>query len=261
MSWPDGNPVWPPPPSGGAPLPPALGDLIDEGYMRFGGIDEYVTLGNLPDFDFAPSADAFSVSLWARVGLNHGGTAVSNWRVSGVYSYDGWFLTVTHDRVVLTFRRYNTSAQALFTGFAETDAWRHFLLTWDTTTASCWIDGAAQTPKTPSFPDPTYNVNNDVRIGNAVSLTSFFRGDLKQVAVWSSDQSASAAAIYNSGVEHDMRALATPPDLLYMPFNVYADSETASGRISDLSGNGYNGSGVNFEGDELVAPYYFGDSR
>ncbi|HHZ69131.1 MAG TPA: hypothetical protein EYN54_02375 [Methylococcaceae bacterium] len=32
------------------------------------------------------------------------------------------------------------------------------------------------------------------------------------MAIWSSDQTANVAAIYNSGTTHDLSALTTPPD-------------------------------------------------
>ncbi len=57
-------------------------------------------------------------------------------------------------------------------------------------------------------------INDDLfRIGREGNATSYIRSDGKvdELAIWDSDQSSSAASIYNGGDAHDLSLLASPP--------------------------------------------------
>ena len=58
---------------------------------------------------------------------------------------------------------------------------------------------------------------DNFRIARPAGTGSYLRNNtrLNEVAIWASDESSNASAIYNSGSTHDLSLLSSPPDHWY----------------------------------------------
>ena len=83
------------------------------------------------------------------------------------------------------------------------------------------------------------------RLDGATTSSYLLDGIVNQVSIWGTDESANLAAIYNSGVAHDMSALASPPLHNY-------DIEASITTVVDDIGSA-NLTGYNFTSSDLVS--------
>lgn len=97
-------------------------------------------------------------------------------------------------------------------------SWHHVFVTYDGagTASSDWkvyIDGALQTMTQDDLQGtPTLPTVDQLRVGRCLNNEDPLRdGVVDELAIWSSDQSASVTAIYNSGTPFDLNSLGTPP--------------------------------------------------
>lgn len=87
--------------------------------------------------------------------------------------------------------------------------------------------------------------DNIFRFGRASNVyNNYFDGVMNSMAIWSTDESANIADIYNSGVTHDLSLLTTAP-------THYFEIENSITTITDKEGNA-NLSGYNFTSSDLV---------
>lgn len=88
--------------------------------------------------------------------------------------------------------------------------------------------------------------DNIFRIGRASNVhNNYSEATINQVAIWGTDQTANAAAIYNGGSTQDLSSLTTPPTHWWEP-------ETSTTAVNDRIGSA-NLVAYNFVGSDLVS--------
>jgi len=184
----------------------------------------------------AGASDAWTICGWFKGGtssdsnqtiISYGGTDKDNEGRVWVY----WDGNSSKEQIVLKFGseddwlRFTTPDNSLVD-----NTWVHFIITYDGGTTGSnggsindyysrfeiWLDGVSQTLTKENSNDgwDSSIKNEQFRIGEVVFGGEHMRNNDKvdEVAIWSSDQTANVAAIYNGGTTHDLSALTTAPD-------------------------------------------------
>jgi len=182
------------------------------------------------------SGDAWTICGWFKGGtssdtnqtiISYGGTDEDNEGRVWVY----WDGNSSKEQLVLKFGseddwlRFTTPDNSMVD-----NTWVHFIITYDGGTTGSnggsindyysrfeiWLDGVSQTLTKENSNDGWDSSIKDeqFRIGEVVFGGEHMRNNDKvdEVAIWSSDQTANVAAIYNTGTPHDLSALTTAPD-------------------------------------------------
>jgi len=259
MAWPDGSPAWPPPPSGGG-LPvleldpptyttPSAGDYVIGGYHDFDGVDERIDFGRITACEVTTGSE-WTVSLWAkRTGSQNVFFSIADAQ-NRIVIYEN-----TTNQLAVNFRLANQNYNVSRNSVLLSD-WVHIFVISDGSDLSLYIDGSLVAFNSTSGTYPTatqtWTASTRVRIG-AISTGFYASAQIAEVAMWSTDQSANVAAIYNSRARHDLMDLTTPPDLFYAPLTSYGDDPGSGGSVAELVANN-DGSGVNMETADAVIP-------
>lgn len=184
----------------------------------------------------AGSGDAWTISGWFK-----GGTSSDSSQT--IISYGGdnkddegrvwvyWDGNSSKEQLVLKFGsedewlRFTTPNNSMVY-----NAWVHFIITYDGGTTGSnsgsindyysrfeiWIDGVSQTlnKENSNYGWGSSIKDDQFRIGEVSFGGKHMRNNDKvdEVAIWSSDQTANVAAIYNGGTTHDLSSLTAPPD-------------------------------------------------
>ena len=184
----------------------------------------------------AGAGDAWTICGWFKGGtssdtnqtiISYGGTDEDNEGRVWVY----WDGNSSKEQLVLKFGsedewlRFTTPDNSLVD-----NTWVHFIITYDGGTTGSnggsindyysrfeiWLDGVSQTLTKENSNDgwDSSIKNEQFRIGEVVFGGEHMRNNDKvdEIAIWSSDQTANVAAIYNGGTTHDLSALTTAPD-------------------------------------------------
>jgi len=182
------------------------------------------------------ASDAWTICGWFKGGtssdsnqtiISYGGTNKDDEGRVWVY----WDGNSSKEQIVLKFGseddwlRFTTPDNSLVD-----NTWVHFIITYDGGTTGSnggsindyysrfeiWLDGVSQTLTKENSNDgwDSSIKNEQFRIGEVVYGGKHMRNNDKvdEVAIWSSDQTANVAAIYNGGTTHDLSALTTAPD-------------------------------------------------
>jgi len=218
--------------------------------IELDGVDDFVNIGTTS----LGITSAISVSAWVKIPTSNTGGGGSNIQqiicedtTSG--SNRNWFLNWRGgglDR--FQFGIFNTDGsftQILTTGITPNDNnWHHLLATYDGTTNSnglkLYVDGATPFNATASSTGIRSTSSVEATIGATTGGSALrFEGNIDEVAVWNSDQSANASTIYNSGVPNDISSLS--------PFSWWrcGDGDT-SPALTDNGSGGNNGTMTNF---------------
>ena len=230
-----------------APTPPSAGDYVIGGYHDFDGVDEYIDFGRIPACEVT-TGSAWTVSLWAKR------TGDQN-IFFGIYDAQDRLLIYenTPTQLLVTFRLGNQTYAKGRTNLLFND-WVHIFVVSDGSDLSLYINGSplAWDSTTGTYPTATQTWTASTRVGIGRISTGFYASaQIAEVAMWSSDQSANVAAIYNSRARHDLMDLATPPDLFYAPLSSLGDDPGLGGSVAEVVGNN-DGSGVNMETADAV---------
>ena len=181
------------------------------------------------------ASDAWSVSFWFKLGTHTGGGKQTIISYGGSDEDNEGHVLIYHKgsdkRLYLRYGSGNNNLELKTPINTFTSGtWHHVLVTYDGDTTGAasgslsnyygrfefWIDGVA-TPTTNtnsnygwtgSIPDEFFTV------GEACFGGDHMRNSCKvdELALWGSDQTANAAAIYNSGTPFDLSTLGTAPD-------------------------------------------------
>ena len=223
---------------------PTVGSFINTKSLNFDGVDDSVNIGTTS----LGITTAISVSAWVKTTRAAGTFAqiIGEYKW-GVTTQRNWILYLSNTANRIGFLNYNDDGQRpINTAVDASDAniddgnWHHVLVTWDNTTNTnsfkIFFDGDIVKQVTPSVTGirsvsfvPTY-------IGNGQDANRAFQGSIDEVAVWNSDQSANASAIYNGGVPNDISSLSP---LSWWRF------EEGSGTTATDSGTGGNNGTIN----------------
>ncbi len=229
--------------------------------FEFDGVDEKIELNNQ---SFGISS-AISVSAWVRVPSGEGASdfnfrqLINEDRASGNLRNWGINWRGTYPHVTAFVRdsgNVNNSATATFS--INDGNWHHIMLTYtgDTSTngLKLFIDSQQEAQATSSNGGITNSDNRIIpTIGGISRLNTessfnirMFTGDIDEVAIWNTDQSANVTSIYNSGVPGNISSL-SPLHWYRMGEEATFNSGTGIWTLTDQGSGGSNADSVNME--------------
>ncbi len=195
------------------PTPPS--EFTNCKSLTFDGVDDFVNIGTTS----LGITTALSISVWVKTTRATGTFA----QIIGEYKWGittqrNWILYLSNSGNRIGFVNYNDAGQRpINVAVPAVDAniddgqWHHVLVTWDNTTNTnsfkIFFDGNVVLQHTPSLTGIRSVSSIPTYIGNGQDANRAFQGELDEIAVWNSDQSANASAIYNSGVPNDISSL------------------------------------------------------
>jgi hypothetical protein len=211
--------------------------------------------------------NAWTISMWVKP------TSTTSTQTLMVYGagndYNGGAITLKQQGGTSLVLNYGTVYNniILVAGSALTaNTWQHVMVTFDggttgTTPADAslyysrfklYVDGVLLSPFSIAsgngYDGALSGANtsdNIFRIGRASNVhNNYYDGDINQVAIWGTDQTANVATIYNSGATQDLSDLAVAPAHYY-------EIETSVTSIADLEGSATL-TGYNFASSDLV---------
>jgi len=225
----------------------STGDYVLGGYHDFDGVDEYIDFSRIPACEVT-TGSAWTVSLWVkRTGSQNMFFAVDDAQdVVRVYENSSQQLMVELILGNQSYIRYRNGSLL--------NKWVHIVAVSDGSDLSVYLDGSSVTLSSiGTYPTATQTWTASTRVEVGRYPSGFYASaQIAEVAMWSTDQSANVAAIYNSRARHDLMDLATPPDLFYAPLTSYGDNPdgTTGGVFEAVAGN--DGTGVNMEAADAV---------
>ena len=175
--------------------------------FNFDGVDDSINCGNPTSLQIT---GALSISAWVKFTGNDV-AIVSKYQSGGgaqrSYVLFGDSLGTTHNP---SFIIYNSGSfyQALGATRIDDGNWHHLLGTFNPSTyVRLYVDGVLDGENTTSIPATIDNDPADFVIGASSNSTFLLSGNIDEVAVWNSDQSANIATIYSSGTPSDLTSL------------------------------------------------------
>tara|TARA_R100001510_G_C7589900_1_gene159963 strand:- start:25 stop:864 length:840 start_codon:yes stop_codon:yes gene_type:complete len=214
-----------------------------------------IALDGVDDFVEAKSTtlglnSAISISLWVKTTQSTSGFK----QLIGEYHWSNsnkrnWVLYLSNGGNRIAFIVHNDAGQRpINTVVSASDAniddgnWHHIMVTWDGTTNTnsfnIFFDGVNVKQATPSLTGIRAS-DTPLLIADGTNGNVEFQGNMDEIAVWNSDQSANINDIYNSGVP---TSLATYNPLLWYRCG---DGDTAP-TLTDNGSGGNNGTMTNF---------------
>lgn len=205
--------------------------VFNEYSVDFDGTDDYLDIGSMSAL---ASASSFSVSFWFKDNGNSSGNAFGGWG-SGLHNNIGCnpnYSANTFYFVVRAGSAAGALAVSSLSTYAPSNAWNHFVCTFDGGDRKIFINGTQRASDTGVAPSTTSSsVGDNVAIG--LRETYYAKGQIDEVALYSSALIQSeVTAIYNSGT----------PDNRSNDSNLlgYWRMEEGSGTtVADSSGNGH----------------------
>ena len=223
------------------------GGFVNEYSMSFDGIDEYITIPTIT----LPTD--FSISMWVKATISGSIRDQVFGGASGFFVFGTVVLNGGANANKMCY--YNGSAYVALTPAIIRDGnWHNIVITYNSSATNliAYTDGIE-----------TYNATYDAGTNNVIDRISedtygnYWKGNLDELAVWTSELSASdVTSIYNGGVPTDLTSL-SPVSWWRM-----GDNDTWNGSTWTLTDNGSGGNdatSVNMEeGDRLpISPSSF----
>jgi hypothetical protein len=178
--------------------------------VDFDGVDDYVEMGTGINSSLEVG-DSFTYSAWFRTtesGTNQ--MIMGNMEWSPV-RYRGFSLAITSSNIVRVRCMYNSvSYHYIDSSAISTDTWYHVVASYDGSGTlagmNLYIDGALDNASSGTTGTLTDITSLDpFRIGTAENFTWDFKGNIDEVAVFSSElTSGNVTTIYNSGTPNDI---------------------------------------------------------
>ena len=161
------------------------------------GVDDFVSCGNDASLQIT---NTLSISAWVKttdtnyIGIYGKGNSVAQ--------ADTYF-RMQNTGVIRTFLNNNTINVTGTTAINDGN-WHHVMFVYvPSTSMTIYVDGSQDAQNTTSIPSAINNNYSNVYIGQ---FQKWF-GNIDEVAVWNSDQSANVSTIYNGGVPNDLTSL------------------------------------------------------
>lgn len=221
--------------------------------LLFGGTNEYVTMGDVLDFDYT---DQFSISFWFKATSN-GQYLVSKMDNSASLRGYGVVITTTTGRI--GFYRINNSSTnyaGIYTNTAFNDGvWHHVAVTTDGAGASgmvIYVDGSAQATTTQADTLSATILNNKSLNLSGIDdgAANLYVGYLSEVVIHNVELSSSqVTGLYNGGVPADPRTLSPSTSIVGYWRGGNGDTYPT---ITDLSSGGNDGTMVNMETTDIT---------
>jgi hypothetical protein len=180
--------------------------------MNFDGTDDYLTMSPV-----TPTATQGTISAWVKIPSNGGGASIFSWSSSALYpTAQGTFRTdlrIASGKLYYFYQQQHSGSvvDAVIGNTTINDnAWHHVAVTSNGSAWSLYVDGSAETltvtngSNSGNWVGDLYAVSSSLldicdigaaRRGSNIGGSSFFTGNIDEVAVW--DSALSAAQINN----------------------------------------------------------------
>ena len=217
--------------------------------MSFDGVDEYAKGGTT--YSTLDGGTKFTLSMWVKV------TSLASSRILFHIPRN---TTQTNSQILVFLRttgqldisvNANTNFMRSNTGVITAGSWYHILLCFDLAQATSnnrirpYVNGVDVFNTSNNVPATFPTSSGAIWLGEeANGYLSPFYGNMDEVAIWTTDQRANAAAIYNSGVPFNLNTLATPPQHWWRMGD--GDTFSTDWTFTDNAGS-YNLTSVNME--------------
>ena len=199
--------------------------------FSFDGVDEYFTIANNINLQIS---DTFSISQWIKF------TGTSQQYVTNFGNDYGTY--VINGKFAIVFRNTANTQKSLISTININDGqWHHVLAIKTTTNLYLYVDGVLES-----------NANGDVgristrtsAIGALFNGSSFFNGNIDEVALWNSDQSSNVSTIFNNGTPNDISSLSP---ISWWRMGEEATWSGSAWTLTDQGSGGNNATSVNME--------------
>jgi hypothetical protein len=172
------------------------------------GVDDYVDCGNPTSLQIT---NTITLSAWVKMSSTSGQSQdciISKDNGSTQRSYTLWGKTSFSSSPIAYIWNGASNYSVQATTNIEDDQWHHVMLVYvPSTSLSIYVDGTLENTNTTSIPSSINNAIQNFHIGQFGNGTFELNGNIDEVALWNSDQSANASTIYNSGVPNDISSL------------------------------------------------------
>ena len=174
----------------------------------FDGVDEYFDVGNPASLQIT---GALTLSAWVKIASSGGQSQqciISKHNGSTQRSFVLWAYTSGSTTAIA----YIYSGASVYSVQATTNIrdgfWHHVMLVYTPSTSlNIYIDGVLEGSNTTSIPSSINNATQDFEIARFGSGVFQVLGNIDEVAVWNTDQSANISTIFNNGVPQDISSL------------------------------------------------------
>lgn len=245
-------------------------NLLSSGSVRFDGVNEYATMGDILNFE---RTDPFSVSFWVRCPTPPSPASVPISKMTSPSTSRGWAVYLSQDGSVSLALYSDYSASNRLQSYAlatlADGAWHHVVIVYDGSSIAAnvkfIIDGTLRTTGV-SYDTLSATIvgTANLQLGRRDSSTPWYlNGYLDEVAVHGKALSTDEATwVYNSGLPRDLYASGAPSDLL--AWWRMGDGDTSPklrdygpravvSTVNDLSGSNLAGTMTNMEISDLVS--------
>ena len=175
-------------------------EVLQSQVFDFDGSTDYIDCGNPTELQIT---GALTISAWVKFTGGSDMALVTKSNTSGTErSYGIWAIRSGSPQTPVFFI-YSSGIAYLTpdTGTTVRDGnWHHLVGVFNPSTSlQLYIDGVLEQENTTSIPATIDNDVVDFNIGRAANGTFYYNGEISNVAIWNSDQSANIANIYNNG--------------------------------------------------------------
>jgi hypothetical protein len=230
------------------------GAFTNQYSMLFDGVDEYAKGGST--FSTLDGGNKLTISMWVKVtslAANRMLFHIPRNTTAGNGQVLVWLRTTGQlDIHVSTGSNFMRSS----TGVITAGSWYHILLCFDLAQATQaqkirpFVNGVDVFSNANSLGTTFPTSTGEIWLGEeANGYLAPFLGNMDEVAIWTTDQRANAATIYNSGVPSDLSQLATPPQHWWRMGD--GDTFSTDWTFTDNAGS-YNLTSVNMENGDRV---------
>lgn len=229
--------------------------------FNFDGLDDYIDCGNGASLQIT---GALTLSAWVKMSSTSGQSQdciISKDNGNAERSFSLWGKTSFSIGPAGYVWNGATYYEVQATTNIEDDNWHHVMLVYvPSTSLSIYIDGNLNNTNTTSIPSSINNANQNINIGRFGGGTFQLTGNIDEVAIWNSDQSAAATAIYNGGKPKDLSGF-SPVSWWRMGEEATYDGGTNQFTIPDQGSGGNTGTSSNTMLLETLVgdtPQYYG---
>ena len=212
----------------------------------FDGVDDYVDCGNPSSLQIT---NTITLSAWVKMSSTSGQSqdCIISKDNTSQRSYTIWGKTSFSSSPIAYIWNGGTNYSVQATTNIEDDNWHHVMLVYvPSTSLNIYIDGVLEGSNTTSIPSSINNAIQNFHIGQFGNGTFELNGNIDEVAVWNSDQSANAFTIYNGGVPNDITSLSP---LSWWRMGDGSTYPTINDEIGSNDGTMTNMSSANFVND------------
>jgi len=214
--------------------------------LLFDGTDDYVTMGNPTELQIT---GALSISFWFKAPSgatgNDDATILKDDFVNrcfGVWTNDFGTTKVINFYV---FNSNSINSVQSSTNYNDSN-WHHVMCVYiPSTSMNIYVDGVNDGTNTTSIPATIDNDPANFKLGGYNNSSYMFNGNLDEVAIWNTDQTANVSTIYNSGTPNNLTSLS--------PVGYWRVDGSTYPTITDIGSGRNDGTMTNMSISDIVA--------